>query len=202
MAKETKVQPVVTPKPAEAPKAVAPKQTLDELKAILKQSIETSNDQLFNETVTKIAKMKSEVAKAAADATKKEAEALAGIRQTVGKAIHDTIKGLRLDSKLAEVKAKGFTYKLDGIPDAQGVPVNYLTVDLLIPTIKTARGGTTGGGKSKAEYGLSLTEIFDRFATQAEKDLLPTLTAHNAAYFHKVAVKKAAIAAGLLQPVR
>jgi len=202
MKEQPKVSKPVTAPAVVAPAAVAvPKPTLDELKTQLKASIIDNNDALFNELVTKIAKMKSELAKQAGELAKEEAKALSGVRMQVAVAIFTAVKKLNLDAKLIEVKAKGFTYPLD-LPDAQGVMVTYKSVALSVPTVKTRAGGTTGGGKSKDEYGMSLGEIFDKFATPAQKAELSSLTAHNAAYFFKLTVKKAAIAAGMLQPVK
>ena len=200
--------PVATPV-VTAPAAPAP--TYDELKAIIAQAITDGNDALFNETITKMARMKSELARQAAEKSKQEAESLAGVRGEKAKVIHAAIKSLGLDTILTEVKAKGFTYKLDAT-DANGVMVTYQAVELTVPIVKTRMGHSGGGGnvgKSKAEYGVSLTEIFDKFATEADKAKIDTIDAdttkdvkakNSGKWAVKVSVKKAAIAAGLLKP--
>lgn len=197
---------VVTPKPAEQPteaKAVVPEVSLDELKKQLGVAITSGNDLEFNRLVTLIAKRKSELVKLAAEAAKKEAEALAGAREQVATELAKAVGAIpNIYALLGKVKAQGFTFTPKGTLDAQGVAQVKDSVALKVPTIKVSKGGTSGGGKSKAEYGMSLGEIFDRFATPEEKAKLPTLTKHNEDYFFKVGVKKRALASGDLQPIK
>jgi len=194
------------------------KPTIAELKVQLKIAIETGNDNLFNDTVVKLSKAQAEIAKMAAESAKHEAEALAGVREAIAKAIHQAVKSLALDDKLAEVKALGFTYKLDA-PDKAGVMVNYQAVELMVPVIKTRGGGTTGGGKSKDEYGMSLGDIYAKFkdavgnikalANEGTPDALMALAVdaegkadNSKSWQVKLAVKKAAIAQKLIVPVK
>ena len=190
---KAEVRPVAKPEVA--------KPTLDELKKQLATAIATGNDAEFNRIVATIAKMKSELAKAAAESAKKEAEALAGVREQVATAVYKAVKALNLDDALIKVKAQGFTYRLDA-PDAEGVMVHQKSAALLVPTVKTARGGTTGGGKSKDEYGMSLGTIFDKFANEEDQGKLAEAETNSKQWQVKVAVKKRAIAEGLLQPVK
>lgn len=217
-------QPNNEPKVIE-PAIVTPTEpSLDQLKAQLVKAAAEGNDTLFEETLKAIGKFKSEIASKAAAALKAEAEKLAGVRQTLATAIHQAVKSLGLDSKLQEVKALGFTYNLDH-PDVNGVMTEYKSVSLMVPSVKTKRSGGGGGGqsgKSKDEYGISLAEIYDKFKDGVGKvkaldmeDVATVLEAsvaglkdtdaknYNSKMWQiKVAVKKAAIAQGLLQPVK
>ena len=71
------------------------------------------------------------------------------------------------------VKGWGFTYKIDqAVPNEAGV--SYKSVGLLTAVVKAHKtsGGGGASGKSVYEYGLSLQQIFDKFATDADKEKL------------------------------
>lgn len=175
---------------------------ITELKAKLATAIANNDDASFMSIIGEIAKEKSAIAKAQAEVAKKEAESLAGDREKLALKLFTAVKAVVSPADLQKVKAAGFTYHMDG-PDKEGVMTTYKTVALLVPTVKTARGGTGGGaGKSKDEYGMSLGEIFDKFATEADKAELAKAETNSKQWQVKVAVKKEAIKAGLLQPTK
>lgn len=175
---------------------------LKELKDQLADAIAKGDDTAFMTIVGEIAKAKKDIAKAAADALQKEATQLAGARETLAASVYKACKQIpNLKQQLDAVKATGFTFKLDGV-DAEGAPVRYNSVALSVPTVRHGKGGTTGGGKSKDEYGMSLQEIFDKFATAADKAKEAAATSNSAKWQAKNAVKKAAIADGKLKPAR
>jgi len=156
-------------------------------------------------------KSKAEHHKVELEAQRKEAEALAGEREKLAVSIHKYIVGKEgmLDS-LAKVKSKGFTFKLDE-PDVQ-----YKSVSLTVPTIKTkTSSGNGGAGKTKDEFGMSLQEVYDKFHTaddgvkmldalakdEAASEKLGKKTNSNA-WRVKNEVKKRVLADGLLAPTK
>ena len=167
--------------------------------------------------VAEIAKSKVELAKAQAEQQRKEAEALADVRQKLAARINgQVIKFAWLADELTKVKATGFTFHPAGYTEADGSVTQNSTVALLVPTIKAKRTGGGGGGAgktSKDEFGKSLDEIYQEFKGQVgvvkalseEKsaDELMALAGDNNTkqWQVKTAVKKAAVAKGLLKPV-
>ena len=185
---------------------------LAELKAKIASAIADGNDDDLMLAVAGMSKFKAEIAKAQAELAKKEAEQLAGKRAELATKIHKAIDKIVAGFKddLLAVKATGFTFNLD-LPDKDGVVVEHKSVALAVPAIKTskARTGSTGGGsgKSKSEFGMSLDEIYQKFANEEEKANLEavradtTLTdkAKNSKMWKiKDDVKKRAIKDGLL----
>jgi len=115
-------------------------------------------------------KDKAERRKAQLEAEQKEAVALAGVREKVAIEIHERLIANKpinnLVARLQEVKAHGFTFKLD----EDGI--TYKAVALTVPTIKAKREGTGNGGgagKTKDEYGMSLQEVYDKFHTAEDE---------------------------------
>ena len=198
--------------------------SIEELKAQMALAVKT-----FNETgdMTKIQevsnamnKQKVEIARANADKLLKENEALAGNREMLAKSLHRVIAGsvtCKNDTEAIELvkqlsgdiqslpamKAWGFTYKVDKANPSEP-DVVYKTVSLSTAVVKVRKAGGGGGavGKSKDEYGLSLQEIVDKFATDDEKVAITGAETNSKSWQLKVAVKKAAIAAGKLAPVK
>ena len=135
-------------------------------------------------------------------AAKAEADKHAKARQELAITIHKAIKKLAFDEKLAGLKAKGFTYKLDGLLE-NGVPTKYEGVALLvagIPKVGSGKGGNRG--KTKDEFGVSLDEVYSRYATEDDKAKMSRALGNSSQWQVKVAVKKRAIADGLLIPVK
>jgi len=98
---------------------------------------------------------------------------------------------------LAEVGITSFTYKVEANAfSTKGSRVR-----------KGGGGGGGGAGRTKAEHGMSLGEMFEQFATPEERkefevaQAIPDLSKRgNKTYQVKVAVKKRVLAEGLLQP--
>ena len=109
-------------------------------------------------------KHQGEIQKAEATRLKAEAEKLAGVREKLAKDIWQEVTPVT-KKRLVDVKAKGFTFKLD----ADGV--EYKAISLTVPTIKARTGGGGGGstGALKAQTGLSRHELVDEYATDEEK---------------------------------
>src|SRR4030042_5596542 len=168
--------------------------TVEELKAELGKAIATGDDKAFNELIREINKRKSELAKQAAEAERKESEALAGVREKLAKKIWSACKGLKLDKEIAEMKAQGFTYKLD-TPE-----LKQIAVALLVPTIKAVKTGGNGGTHTttEADYGLKLDEVFNKFATEKDRADVKAANSNSKEWQVKNRVKKAAIADGRL----
>jgi len=175
--------------------------TIEQLKQDIAIAATTGDDTSFNALIKEYNSRKAEVAKALQEAARKEAEALAGVRQDESMAIYKDIKKLvpEIVKRLEAVKATGFTFKLD-YPDVNGVMTHVKSVALAVPAIKTAKGGARIS--SKGEYGMSLDEIFQQFATDEEKAKLKAAEGNSAKWQIKNAVKKAALKAGLLQPAK
>lgn len=125
-------------------------------------------------------KQKSEVEKAEAAKLQKEAEELAGAREALGVNIHKAIAKAMPEMlrEVAQVKAQGFTYKLDGV-DAQGGKVTYKSVALLVPQAKAKKASASSGVRvsTEEETGLKLGDLIDQYATQDEKAEIETAVA-------------------------
>ena len=153
-----------------------------------------------------LVKARSSRIKAESEVQAKEAEALAKQRESLAVRIHEAVKALGLDKEIAELKARGFnyyiktSYTVPGQPDVHQQPSCGLIL-AQAPKVKGA-SGNGGAGKSKDEFGMSLGEIFDKFATDADKARLTEATTNSSQWQVKVAVKKRAIAEGLLAPVK
>ena len=177
----------------------------------------------FEEAAKAIVASKAERAKAEAEAARKEAEALAGDReklmQSIRKSVAPAIKKVFFneDTKtdnttpmLEAVKATGWTisYKLEG---------DILDVALAVPALKKTRAstGNGGAGKTKDEYGMSLAEVFEKYANPDERAKLTEAEAKDVVASEKLGkhtnsnawrikneVKKRVIAEGLLAPAK
>ena len=165
---------------------------IDELKTALRKALDAGEDNEVVRLAREITKVKAEQAKA-------DVEKFAKAREELAIAIHKTVKGLSEVAKLVDVGAQGFTYKVDGYPEAD---IKYKSVALTIPGLKRAGGGGGGGGKTKDEYGMSLGEVFEKFATAEDRAKLNTAASGSAQWQVKIAVKKFAIEQGLLQPTK
>ena len=179
--------------------------TLEELKNKMAEAVQAfkdTGDMTAIQAVSKeMDKAKSELAKQEAARLLKESEALAGAREELAAKIHEAIKALKLDKELKAVKAWGFTYKVDrAVPNE--LDVSYKAVTLSTQQVKVKQAGAGAGGRSKEEYGVSLGAIFNKFATEEDKVKLAQATSNSGQWQVKVAVKKKAIADGLLTPVK
>jgi len=181
--------------------------TLEELKvqmtAAVKKFQETGEMGDIQAVTKAMDKAKADIAKEQATKLQAEATALAGAREKLAASIHAQVKALGIDKAITDVKGWGFTYKVDKANPAEP-DIVYKTVSLSTAVVKTRKGGGTGGGagKSKDEYGLSLSEIVAKFATPDELAAINAADTNSKSWQLKVAVKKAAIAAGKLAPVK
>lgn len=164
------------------PKAIEVK-TLDQLKAEIALAATSGDDKQFNALIKEYNSRKAEIAKALAEQMRKEEEALAGVRMEVATAIHAEIRSnkklMALIDRFAELKSKGFTYRLD--EEIDGVMTSYKSVSLLTPQAPKARASSGGGagasGKTKEELGMTLDELFNTYATDEEKGEVAQLRA-------------------------
>lgn len=177
--------------------------TLDELKTKMASAIANNDAKAIEEIAIAIAKSKNERVKAEAEQARIDAEKMAGAREVLAKEIHKAVKALKLDARLREVKSWGFVYKVDKANPAEP-DITYGSVSLSTATVKVKRTGAGGGatGKSKDEFGMSLTEIFDKFATDEDKKALAEAKTNSAQWQVKNKVKKQAIAEGKLKPAK
>ena len=181
------------------------KPTLAELKAKIAAALTSGDDTAFMAAVGQLAKAKSEVAKAQAAQAQAEATQLAGAREKLAVDIFKDVKaGKAIENiayRLKAVKATGFTFSLD-MPDANGVMTVQKSVSLSVPSVKKPRGSGAGTiGKTKDEYGMSLGEVAERFGTAEEKAKVAAASGSQQ-WQAKVAIKKRAIAEGLLKPLK
>ena len=141
--------------------------TLDQLKAEMRVAIDEGKDADVARLAKAIQKHSSDIVKAEAEKLKKEAESMAGDREKLATVIHKRIASeFKAElSKLAEVKAKGFTYKLD---DGE---ITYKSVALLVPTVRKSGGGGGGGTgvTIQSQTGLRRSELVEQYATDEEK---------------------------------
>lgn len=180
---------------------------IEKLKAELKTVAATGDIKAILEVANKIKAAEVEENKAKVAKAKAEFDAKAKEREEIAIAIFEAIKALPVIKRLAEVNATGFTFKLN-VPakaktDTEDAveAVVYKSVALTVAGIKAPRGnGGYQGGKTKDEYGMSLGDVFDKFATGDEKAKLAAATSNSAQWQVKVAVKKRALAEGLLKP--
>jgi len=151
------------------------------------------------------------------EAQRKESEALAGAREALATAIHEQVKALKLDKSLKDMRAWGFTYKVDRA-NPNEPDVEYKSVSLSVTAIKERKassGNGGGAGKTKDEYGLSLGEVFERFANDDDRGKLAEAEASDKVASEKLGhstnsnawriknqVKKRALADGLLAPTK
>ena len=186
---------------------------LEEMQKAMSEAVEifktTGDMSKIQEVSNAMNKAKTEIAKAEADRLLKESEALAGKREALANAINTAVKALNLDSQLASVKSKGFSYTINHMEDDKGrIDANGTVkvlggVGLLVTAIKTRKAGNgNGGGKSKEEYGISLSEIVSKFATPEEQLAIANAETNSKSWQLKVVVKKRAIAEGKLPPVK
>jgi len=177
--------------------------SIEELRAQMRAAIDKNDVDAMDSIAIQIVASKKERAKVEADRLLKESEALADVREKLAAKTHQMLKGIPgLDKELVAVKAWGFTYKVDKA-NPNEPDIVYKSVSLTTAAVKAPKAGGGGStGKSKDEFGLSLGEIFDKFATDEDKTKLAAATSGSSQWQVKVAVKKRAIASGLLAPVK
>lgn len=179
---------------------------LEELKQAMSKAVaefqESGDMSKILEVTREMNKAKAELAKAEAEKARVEAEKLAGAREKLATTIHQQIRALGLDKAIIDLKGWGFTYKCDNAnPSEPGVA--YKSVSLLTAAVKAAGfGGIGGAGKTKSEYGVSLADVFEKYATEEDRGKLAAAETNSKQWQVKVAVKKRAIADKLLVPAK
>lgn len=180
---------------------------LIELKKELQEVAKTGDVAKILEVANKIKLAEVEALKQLAIQHKAEFDASTALREEIAKEIHATVKAIASIKRLAEVKATGFTFKLDvaakAATDTEPAveAVKHLSVALTVAGVKAPKAGNGGGyqgGKTKDEYGMSLGDVFEKFANDEERTKLAAATSNTAQWQVKVAVKKRAIASELL----
>ena len=164
-------------------------------------------------------KAKAELAKVQAEKARIEAEQLAGEREALELAIFKALRAGEaipdLAARLQKVKSWGFTYRLDRVDESVTPPVKITETkaNLLVKTVKSPRasGGGGGTGKTLEQFGRSLANIYEEYATAEERAELDAAKAKetekgitNSGLQHQVkkSVLKRVIAAGLVKPVK
>jgi len=182
--------------------------TMDDIRKQLMEAAAKGDVEAVLKLTAEADKLKKAEAKEKAEAAAKEAAELAGVRTELAEKIGAALKPV--SAKLFYDKATqtdSTNAVLEGVK-ATGYYFEYsvekgISFGLRHPTVKVAHSGGGGNtGKSKAEFGMSLDEIFQKFATDEDKAKLEAAASNSAKWTVKVTVKKAAIAAGLLQPVK
>ena len=150
--------------------------TFADLKAQLVKAGEAGDDTEIIRLSKLILKRKSDVEKATAEALKREAEALAGVRETLTATIMKAVSEVIDPAALLKVKAKGFTITVNHTENEKGQldPNGTVKVTggcaLIVPAIrKTGGGGGGSTGALKSQTGLSRHELIDQYATDTEK---------------------------------
>jgi len=164
----------------------------------MKIALEGGDDTKVLELASQIHKVKADITRAEQDKLKAESEKLAGGREKTATAIFQAISKLPEMAELTRVKAFGFTYKVNGYPE-EGI--TYKSVALIVPTVK-GKGGGGGSGKTKAEYGMSLSEIVDKYGTDEEKSKIANAESNSGSWQLKTQVKKRVLAEGLIKPTK
>lgn len=180
--------------------------SIQDLQAQMAAAIAKNDVGTMEAIASQIVAGKKERAKVEADKLLKEAEQLAGKREETQVALFKVIADLNIDGKLRAVKAKGFSYFIKTSYTVPGQPEVHQQAScglILVTAPKTKRAGGTGAsGKSKDEYGLSLSEIVAKFATAEEQAEIDMAETNSKSWQKKLVVKKRAIAEGLLPPVK
>lgn len=176
---------------------------LEELQAKMAKAIAENDVAAIEAIAGEIVASKKDRAKVEAERLQKEAEQLAGKRETLSAKIHEAVKALGLDKEIIAVKGWGFTYKVDRANPNES-DIVYKAVSLSTQQVKARKTGGGGGatGKSKDEYGLSLSEIVEKFGTHDEQAAIAAADTNSKSWQAKMVIKKRAIAEGLLTPVK
>ncbi len=144
---------------------------MQELIANFTKATETGDSNAIEAAALAITKSKSDRHKAEAESLRLEAEALSGTRELEAAALLKEVSSLNhLLERLSLVKATGFTFTAKGTPiGADKVPQEKSSIALSVPVVRATRSGGTGGGKTKDETGMSLSEVYDLYATEDDK---------------------------------
>lgn len=178
---------------------------MTDLQTRMAEAIAKNDMAAMEQLAAEIIKTKGDRHKAEAEKLRAEAESLAGSREKLEATILKAVVPLNLNVDLKAVKARGFSLYIETIYSVAGEPDVHqkASCKLLVPTVKSKGTSTASTGKSKDEFGMSLSEIVAQFATPEELAAItePEIT-NSRSWQLKVAVKKRAIANGLLAPVK
>ena len=189
---------------------------LEQLQEKMQKAITDNDVKAIEEIASEIVKGKSERRKAEMLAIVKENEQLADKRSTLAEEIRKVVNQIPdITNKLTLLKANGFTFHRKGELDANNVESAKSSCGLLVKTIKSRSTSGATAGKTKDEYGISLSEVFDKFATDEDRVKLADAEAKDKVASEKLGkstnsnawrikndVKKRAIADSLLAPVK
>jgi len=181
--------------------------TMDDIRKQLMEAAAKGDVEAVLKLTAEADKLKKAEAKEKAEAAAEEAKKLAGVRTELAEKIGAAFKPVSVKLFFDKATQTDSTNAvLEGVK-ATGYYFEYsiekgISFGLRHPTVKVAHSGGGSTGKSKAEFGMSLDEIFQKFATDEDKAKLEAAASNSAKWTVKVTVKKAAIAAGLLQPVK
>ena len=199
-------------------KILASIQSITNLKSKIVEAASSGDDIAFNDAIREYNKHKAEVQKAIQAQIAKENEELAQIRESFEKentkALIDFVKSLGFDPYKYKAKTILITvpHKMteDGKIDKSGSNTSSGGVKISVPTVKTKRQSSGGGGtnKTKQEYGKSMAEIVEEFGTDDEKadaaalkSMGRTDRADSKLYALQLKIKNRAINEGLLKPI-
>ena len=179
---------------------------LKELRKELAKAIEDGNEVDTENLETQIAMLKAcEVQKAKAAEAAKELEAQKS-RMVLATSVFNAIKNNPEVVKLSKDEGvKGFTFHFSR-PGVDGVMVDYKSIAIITKNQKRTASLNGGRGKTKSEYGMSLNQVFEKFASAgdvAAMELIDKATDVSGAKQWKLKneVKAKAILDGLLATV-
>lgn len=182
-----------------------------EIKARIALAISSGDDIGMMRAIKELNQYKSEIAKAEQDKIAKEEQELAGVRQSFEVAFYakvvDVLRQLKFDCY--QLKAKSIIITVDhaendnGLLDVAGKVKVTGAAKLVVPTAKKRTVGASGlRTSSKGEYGITLDEIFQKFATDEDRSKLEAADNNSKKWVVKNEVKKRALKDGLLQPAK
>ena len=171
---------------------------IEELKQALAAALASNEVEAITKASAAIVDYQRGIAKAAAESARAEVEKLSGARTELAVKLNEAIKKSPLGKANFSISLESIVLGANLvllIPDivkqveaVKGTVVKFMLPDdasntarvalAVLPTKRVGGGGGGGGGTSKAEYGLALGEIFDKFATDADKANLASATSN------------------------
>ena len=196
--------------------------TFDGLKKQLQDALASGDVGTITRASQAVADFQRAQARVAAERVREETNRLSGERQALAEELTKIIRASKLGKanfsitlenivlalelvKLApdivkQVEAVKGTTVIFKLPDEQSDKAR--TALAVVPTKRSSGGGVGRTGKTSEEYGMSLNEVYEKFATPEDKAKMADATSNSSQWQIKVAVKKQAIANGQLAPVK
>ena len=196
--------------------------TFDGLKKQLQDALASGDVDAITKASQAVADFQRAQARVAAEKAREETNRLSGERQALAEELTKSIKASKLGKanfsitleqigiaqelvKLApdivkQVEAVKGTTVIFKLPDEQSDKARVALA--VVPTKRASGGGVGRTGKTSEEYGMSLNEVYEKFATPEDKAKMASATSNSSQWQIKVAVKKQAIANGQLAPVK